>query len=182
VTREQQIQAALRLLAPEPERRADCERDINRALNIIEREANAGGNLTKKHKKALRSLEGALRRTVAARRALERHWTTEFGGEHLPPLALDEWIAYCQQQCALPRPRRFRRTANPKYHAVDQAERLLRDWGQQDRISVTRRGRWARLAAVLYGDRRADLYNHLQRYRPFIHPSMTLRRLKTGLE
>jgi hypothetical protein len=182
MTREQQIQDSLRLLAPTPERRDECEREIKRALDIIKLESTTGVIGSKQHKLAIRDFEKALRRVKTARRNLigpERGWTEEGDDEDLLPLGLDQWIAYCEEERARPRPQSFRRAGNPKYQAVYWAQILLRNFGHQ--AGKTRGGEWAQLAAILYGKPDADLYSILLRFRPFIRPSLH-RRPKTGSE
>jgi hypothetical protein len=173
------MQSALRLLAPPPERRDECERSINMALDVINREATAAAVGSKKHKAALRRLQDSLRRAEIARRKLlgpEREWSERgHADEGLPPLALAPWMAYCERQLPWPRPRSFRRS-DRKYHAVERADCLLQDWGHP--AGITRGGKWAKLAAVLYGDPQADLFGIMRRLRVrrFIFPSRLIHR------
>ena len=136
MTREQQIQSALELLAPELDRRDECERSINSALDIINLETDHGVIGTKRHKLALERFKKTLRKAEDARNKLlgpERAWTIEGNGEYLLPLPFEQWIAYCEQQLVSRRPRlgASRRTANRKYHAVYWARSLLHDWGHR---------------------------------------------------
>jgi hypothetical protein len=187
VTRDVQIQSALELLEPQPDRRDECERDVKRALRIIKLETTAGVVGSKKYKIALRSFQKVLERAEAARKkliGLERMWTEEGDDEDLLPLGFNQWIAYCERQLG-PQPRRRvhdRRAGNPKYLAADWAKDLLVHWGHE--ASIRRGGRWARLAAVLYGDPEADLYHVLSWFRRprVMRPSLSYRRPRTGSE
>jgi hypothetical protein len=187
VTRDVQIQSALELLEPQPDRRDECERDVKRALDIIKLETTAGVVGSKKYKIALRSFQKVLRRAEAARRnliGLERMWTEEGDGDDLLPLGFNQWIVYCERQLG-PQPRRRlhdRRAGNPKYLAAYWAKDLLLHWGHE--ASIRRGGRWARLAAVLHGDPEADLYHVLSWFRRprVMRPSLSYRRPRTGLE
>jgi hypothetical protein len=169
VTREQQIHAALRLLAPEPARRSACQSDIEEALKRIARDTSRMVVGSKAHKEALMRFVADAKRLEAARKGLlgpQREWT-EQGIKEVPSLApvLSAWIVFGERQLARLRPRGpARGVASPKYHAVRQARRLLGKWGR-GRLSKTRGGPWHRLAAVLHGDARADLFYHLQTYR-----------------
>jgi hypothetical protein len=171
MTRDQQVHAALRLLNPDPERRDECERAINEALDWIARQTLVGQIGSKRHKAALAKFHAALRRTELARNALlgpERQWT-EAGHADLPALPLSPWIEFCEQQLAQPRTRWGRKFANARYYAAWEAKSLLQQWSRR-RISQTRGGPWAKLAAILHGQPRADLFRTIQRFRPHILP------------
>lgn len=190
VTPDLQIQSALGLLTPQPDRRDECERDVKRALDIIKLETTAGVVGSKKYKIALRSFQQVLERAEISRKnliGLELMWTEEGDGEDLLPLGFNQWIAYCERQLG-PQPRRrlhdihARRAGNPKYLAAYWAKDLLVHWGHE--ASIRRGGRWAKLAAVLYGDPEADLYHVLSWFRRqrVMRPSLSYRRPRTGSE
>jgi hypothetical protein len=168
VTREQQIRAALRLLAPEPSHRADCEGFIGYILDIIDRVAVAGLAGSKKHRIAVERFEAALRRVAGARSALaevdlagrfEEKPHLKFFTVSPPELDFEPWLNWCEQRLALlPQPSQLSREAL----AVQWAAALLRQFRQP--LNKTRRGKWARLAAILAGEPTADLFHYLRTY------------------
>jgi hypothetical protein len=162
VTRDQQVQAALRLLSPDPERREECERAINEALDWMARETHDAILSTRKYKAVLERYRKALARLELERNALLQ---LERGIGSAPPLDLNPSKMYCDAQLRQPPARLALRLANPKYYAAWQARNLLQEWSRR-RITKTRGGPWAKLAAILYGDQRADLFRNIQGFRP----------------
>ncbi len=48
--------------------------------------------------------------------------------------------------------------------AVENAYDLLTQWRGDEKLVTTRRGKWWRLAAILYGDPDADLFRYLRTF------------------
>ena len=171
MTRDQQIRKALELLAPPRHERAECQRDIEIALNMVERGAGAARPFqvagSKKGKAGLRRYCTALRRLRIAYRTLDpaiRPWfslaeTAYVSGK---PTVIDREISMAEtflaQRSSFPR-----RDASRNKVAVKVANHLLNWWGH--RASVTRGGKWEKLAKILTGDRAIDLFDHLRGFK-----------------
>jgi hypothetical protein len=166
VTRAEQISAALGLLAPPADRLEACRRHIDWALDIIASAGRAAEH-AKVPEKARRTYTDALRRVQTATRAhiraggsvalspalidsavnLNNHWEKGWGRRHEgwspPPLTIKADTA------------------------VALALQLLNEYDGVIKISRSPGpgGSWFRLAAVLYGDRRTDLFRRLRAFK-----------------
>lgn len=157
MTLDDQIREALSLLTPKEEDRGECRERIFDALNVINIEvANREHPRTYVSKEAKLTLEqfcAALKRARDIRNKLPPMMNMV----SFSSLDLDGYIATCEEYLAVPSgpPRRqaFRQRA-----AVIEARDLLMYYGK--RPTTTRLGAWHKLSAILFGDKRADLYHH----------------------
>ena len=178
MTRDQQIRKALALLAPPSRHRAECLRDIELALDRMERGTAAARSFrvagSKKGKAGLKRYCAALRRLRHAHYALDpalRPWfslaeTAYVAGK---PTVIDREIAIAEAFLAQPS-RPPRRDASRNKAAVAAAYDLLDWWGHK--TVVTRSGKWAQLAKVLAGDQAVDLFDHLREFKRRPSPSI----------
>jgi hypothetical protein len=167
VTRDQQIRKALRLLAPPPGRRAECEHDIGLALDRVKRGFAAARSfraaVSKKGKAGLRRYSAALRRLRSACNSLDP--------------AIRPWLslALCMKAIDLEREIKMaealldqrgpppRRDGGRNKIAVAAAHDLLEWWGHK--AAVTRGGKWAELAKILTDEPALDLFDHLRNFK-----------------
>jgi hypothetical protein len=178
VTREQQIAAALRILAPTTEREL-CRVQITEALDIIEKADKSHRLSTPAHSKATakawRSYNAALRRLKAARAELDRAgWQGPDPGLFLKADYIEDALAYTDPDLE-PWKYDFDRPRETKAHSAARLARWLLDrWGVG--TSVARNSPWSRLAAALYGDPKADLFRQMRtvRRRALVRPAKTL--------
>jgi hypothetical protein len=147
MNRERQIRAAVKLLGRGLE-------EIELALVAIEYENNQRAlgkeQQAKKFKRALRTMLSALRRARTARDRLP--WdiqTFEF-------VELENYEERCEQLLAAAPTAKPKRDEFKKRLAVREAQELLRVHGYKP--VTTRKGKWCRLAAILYGNLSANLY------------------------
>ena len=177
-TRDQQIREALKLLAPPPRDRIECQHDIELALKRVERGAAAARSFrvasSKKGKAGLMRYCAALRRLRNSYNALDpaiRPWFSlaEIAYVAGNPTVIDREIAIAEDFLATPSPPP-RRDASRNKVAVAAAYDLLNWWGQ--RAPVTRGGKWAQLAKILTGDMTIDLFHHLRESRRRPGPSI----------
>jgi hypothetical protein len=178
MTRDQQIRKALELLAPPPRQRAECQHEIELALDWVERGAATARSFrvagSKKGKAGLRRYCAALRRLRNAYNGLDpaiRAWfslaeTAYVAGK---PTIIDREIARAEMFLDRPSPPP-RRDATRNKAAVAAAYHLLEWWGHK--AAVTRGGKWAQLAKILIGDQTVDLFDHLREFKRLPHPSI----------
>jgi hypothetical protein len=161
VTLEQQVSAALRILDPPPTERERCRLQINYALAIIsKREETIQLSSFVKSKRltgAWRAVHKAARRMKAALDALKRAgWGYP---HHIDEPALNLLIDY-----SAPENEYWKfvpiSPETKAYSAARLAYLLLDRWGIN--VTLTRKGPWARLAAELYGDPKADLFRQMR--------------------
>jgi hypothetical protein len=171
VTRDQQILKALELLAPPPRDRAEYQHDIGLALDRVENGAAAARSFrvagSKKGKAGLRRYCAALRRLRAAYNALDpaiRPWFSLAEIAYIvgKPTVIDREITMAEAFLAQPS-RSPRRDASRNKVAVEVANHLLDWWGHK--ASVTRGGKWEKLAKTLTGDLTTDLFDHLREFK-----------------
>jgi hypothetical protein len=166
------------LLAPRPHQRAECQHDIIVALDRVEHGAAAARSFrvagSKKGRVGLRSYLAALGRLRAAYRALDpaiRPWFSLAETAYIVgmPTIIDREIE--RAEAFLSRPTSSpRRSADRNKLAVAAAHDLL-DWWSY-RTTVTRGGKWERLARILTGDLTIDLFDHLRNYKRRPDPSV----------
>jgi hypothetical protein len=169
-TRDQQIRKALEVLRPPPRQRAECQHDIELALDMVEQRAAAARAFrvasSKKGKAGLKRYYAALRRLRNAYRSLDpaiRLWfslveTAYISGK---PTVVDREITMAE--VFLAQPSVSRRDATRNKVAVGVASYLLDWWGRK--ASATRGGEWEKLAKVLTGDPTIDLFDHLREFK-----------------
>jgi hypothetical protein len=166
VTPAEQVRKALELLAPSPDRRDECRRDIEHALDRVNGLAATAFKIfgSKQGKAELRRYANALRRVRAAFQNLDpaiRYWFSLSEIAHVAgvPTHIDQEIA--KAETFLERPSLSR--ARQHKAAVAAAHDLLGWWGHK--IATTRSGEWARLAGILAGDQAVDLFDLLRAHR-----------------
>jgi len=171
MTINQQIRKALELLAPSLGDRAECQHDIEVALERVERGTAAARSFrvagSKNGKAGIIRYYAALRRLRAAYASLDpaiRPWFSFAETAHVAgkPTIIDREIARAEMFLDRPSPPP-RRDATRNKAAVAAAYDLLEWWGQK--ASVTRGGKWAQLAKILTGDQTVDLFDHLRDFK-----------------
>jgi hypothetical protein len=160
VTREEQITAALELLAPQPPDRDECLHDVGVALDRVEFGAAAARSFkvagSKEGRGKLQSYLAALRRVKIAYGALDpviRPWFS------LPQADIDREIVIAADFLARPSRRSGGSDASRNKAAVRVARDLLGLWNHK--VPCTRGGEWAQLSAILAGDQDLDLFDHM---------------------
>jgi hypothetical protein len=154
VTRKQQIKEALALLDPPPPEHEDCRRDIERKLDhMIEVSRAVKYAATKK---SMRAYSAALRKMQKA----SRNHTRAGGALTLRAGGIDQAVATDEAwlRCWQPPSRWLKHK-----EAVFAAYKLLDRWNQHG-IVVSSTGTWHRLSAILFGDKRVNLYRHLRAF------------------
>jgi hypothetical protein len=171
VTRDQQIRKALGVLRPPAGQRAECQHDIELALDIVEQRARAARSFrvvnSKKGRAGLKRYHAALRRLRNAYQSLDpaiRPWfslveTAYISGK---PTVVDREITIAEAFLARPAAPP-RRDASRNKVAVGVASYLLDWWG--GKASATRGGEWEKLANILTGDLTIDLFDHLREFK-----------------
>ena len=171
LSRDQQIRKALEVLKPPPTQRAECQHDIELALDMVEQRAAAARSfrmaVSKKGKAGLKRYHAALRRLRIAYRSLDpaiSPWfslaeTAYISGK---PTVIDREITMAEAFLARPS-LSPRRDASRNKVAVQVANHLLDWWGPK--ASVTRGGKWEKLAKILTGDLTIDLFDHLREFK-----------------
>ena len=170
VTRDQQIRKALELLAPSPRERGECQYEIGLALDRVGRGAAAARSFrvanSRKARRDCRRYRAALRRLQNAYNSLDpaiRPWfslSEGYAAEKLTVIARE--IAKTKAFLDWPSPT-LRRDASRNKAAVAAAHDLL-EWRDQ-KVTVTRGGKWARLAQILAGDPPVGLFDHLREFK-----------------
>jgi hypothetical protein len=168
MTRDEQIAEALTLLAPPPAQEAECEHEIRMQLKRIKNAAafaqscRAAGS---KKKSGLATYYAALRRLRSASSSLDpaiKPWFSFADPAYSTGKALEKEIA--KAEVFLNRPSaRPRRHASLTKVAVAAAYELL-VWSNHE-PTVTRGGKWERLARLLAGDLNIDLFEHLREFK-----------------
>jgi hypothetical protein len=168
-----QFKDALKKIAPDPERRKQCEYDLAEALRLIDSETrfNKSRLTPAKHKKLLQNLATTLRRAVKLA-ARERQ---ELGTPRRTPWDsriddLKRWLKETEKEAdnvskyeigkGAPR-RDTARTA-----AVLQACNLLEKYGSPP--TLYHDGPWHDLAKILLGNDRADLFDYMKVHRQIV--------------
>ena len=157
MTRSEQIAQALKVLIPPANKLAECRRHIEHALDIMA--ATMRGVAAIKAQRAAdrqsgRAYYAALERVLATSKA----YACVGGALAIPIAPLQRAVKFAAKwrvgfSQALPR------GAIAERQATALAYNLLRQW---DRPALkTRKGAWHKLAAILLGDRDADLFRHL---------------------
>jgi hypothetical protein len=185
--REKQIAAALKLCAPKPHEREACRTHVEKALDVLDSADRVVDRYAKVTKKAINAEFDRVHRSRAAAAAHAARGVPlatrppdnriviiargKNGKIKLPDDAKLYRVPDVRMRAIL---MDWSRRWNPpsrwlkhKY-AVGLAHDLLKEWKPDD-IVVSRKGRWHRLAAVLFGDPKAvlsddpkvNLYRHL---------------------
>jgi hypothetical protein len=161
MARQEQVEAALKLIDPPPDRRDQCRGHIEYMLG----EASDDLKRARAGAKEWKAYHLALRRLLVTHDRLE---ATGWGG----------WIerAAIERAIDATTPEQYRRerarseayadfAGSEQACAVALAHDLLTQWwNNDDLITTTRKGPWWRLSAILYGDPDADLYRYLRAF------------------
>ena len=171
VSRNQQVRKTMELLAPPPDRRDECQRDVGVALDRVEHGAAAARSFrvggSKKGKGDLRRYLAALRRLQQAYNSIDpaiKPWFSLVEIAYIPGKAtvIDREIAKAETFLNRPSPPP-RRDASRNKAAVAAAFDLLGWWGHK--ATVTRGGKWAQVTKILAGDEATDLLDHLREFK-----------------
>lgn len=159
-THQERVAEALALLAPAPERLADCWRDIVSKIYQIERLVEM-------------RTEGKASRTKPGKEALQRYLTAlanlrsayEGLGDLRPWFSLNgEWLEHDfikASDLLKAKPGAPKRSATRAKTAVPIACALLTRWGHKP--AVTRGGEWERLTKIL-ADTDASVFEHIRAF------------------
>ena len=164
MTRASRIQKAIKLLAPSPDRRDECLRDIEHALDRVEAAASFKVMTSKSGRGGLRAYANALRKLRAAYPKLgpNRPWfsLSEVAGIAGAPNHIDQQIELAEEflNQATSSSRAIQHKA-----AVRAANDLLKWWDHK--ATATRHGKWAQLAGILAGDESVDLFDLMRAHK-----------------
>ena len=156
------VQQAFALIKPKAVRRDACRYDVEEALIEIDRiglDSAVSRPRTKAAKKAAGRLAGALERVevVLKDRGLDTYIRICF-----PKAELSRWKLKCQELAKTTSGKLVRTNARKKRLAVGEASWLMDRYG--GRAVATKGSDFCRLAALLYGDAKADLTNQCRAY------------------
>lgn len=158
MTRDQQIRAALTLLAPKAVHRAACRDHIEAALDQIEMQLAGGRQPTKAQRRLVSSYLRLLERVDHQRGLLNFHWFVVGAFDDSQKFIAGQIKRAEEFLDVYKRPQH--RTAEHQRLAVKQAGQLCGIWGRQ-RPTHTKGGQWHKLAAILLGDPSLDLSRHM---------------------
>lgn len=157
------VSRALSLIKPKAELRDDCGEVVTTALIeiefIVEQDRATSRPRTKEAKKAAGRLASALERieVVLKDRSLDFYIKMFF-----PKAELLKWKLKCQELAKTTSGKLVRTNAYKKRLAVGDAYRLMTSYG--GRAVATKDSNFCRLAALLYGDPKADLHNQCRSF------------------
>jgi hypothetical protein len=179
MTRAQQIAKALALLAPPPAELEECKHEIGLALDLVKNNAasaQAFRAASSKNKGGLMRYYAALWRLRNAFNSLDpliRPWFSLADPAYATGKALEKEIAKAKEFLNRPSapPRRH---ASRNQAAVAAAYNLLA-W-RNKKASVTRGGKWDKLAKILAGDLTVDLFEHLREFKR--SPGRTIEKIR----
>jgi hypothetical protein len=145
---------AMKLIGPMPERAAECERRLLYAIGAVTRAERIDNlptpakmrDVLTKRVETLRKIEkdAVHGRTFRDRARLERERLEEMTRRKVPLGS--------------------RRPSGAKFNAVRFAHDLLADFAKRP-PGLTRDGDWHELALILFGDRKADVFDYMQAFK-----------------
>jgi hypothetical protein len=167
VTKDQQIQEALKLLAPPAAEREECLHEIHLALGRVENfTALARSSRASRSKKGgLLPYHAALRRLLRAFDSLDpaiKPWFSLAHPAYTTRARIEAEIAKIEAFLKQP-PAPPRRDGSRNKAAAAAAYDLLTWRGHN--ATVTRGGTWEELAQILAGDLTVDLFEHLRKFK-----------------
>ena len=180
MTRDQQIRKALKLLAPPAAEREECRHEIRLALDRVENfTASARSSRASRSKKkgGLPRYHAALRRLLNAFDFLDpalKPWFNLAPG-FTTRTTIEAEIAKAESILAQPSAPP-RRDGSRNKAAVAAAYDLLTWRGHN--ATVTRGGRWEKLAQILADDLTVDLFDHLRKFKQ--NPRMIVEKVRLG--
>jgi hypothetical protein len=149
MTRDQQLHAAAELLG-----HPDDMSDVHSAIIIVNVAKSTKHLYSKNAKRKLIAYIAALRRLAAADTSLRSIPYQQLWVPFIPAKIVNEHLAKCQQQLAAwPKKSGTKGDIERRRLAALMARHLL-----GGRATTTRRGKWCRLAAILFGDPNVDLF------------------------
>jgi hypothetical protein len=180
MSRDQQIRKALQLLAPPAAEREECRHEIWLAFDRVERFTASARSFRagrSKKKGGLLRYHAALRRLLIAFDSLDpalRPWFNLAPG-FTTRTAIEAEIGKAESILAQPSapPRRD----GSRNQAAAKAAYDLLTWRGHD-ATVTRRGRWEKLAKILAGDLTVDLFDHLRKFKQ--NPGLSIEKVRLG--
>jgi hypothetical protein len=182
MTREEQVRAILKVLAPSSRDRAECWADIEAALDIVASRVKAVGAHrvfgSKEGKLGLRRYRNALRALKAAYAALDPSIAPWFSSAETAQIAgrqtmIDRELKLVEEFIAKKSPGP-RRDAITKKAAVAAAHDLL-EW--RGRKASTTRGALEETVAKLLADDQSDLHDHMRAFR--LSRALGVKKIKT---
>ena len=162
LTHDQQMRQALNVLKPPQDAHAQCESDIEAALDVIEWDGLDPRPNSAKIRKVVKPLLAALQRCKYAYNALfaidEAHaheLMRDAPDLNVHIATYQEWLSE--------RPGKPRRAAVKQRCAVKEAHALVLKYCKSKKEhSKTRDNAWHKLSAILVGDDKLDLFNHMR--------------------
>jgi hypothetical protein len=159
---------ALKIIAPDASRRAECERGLVEALRTIEDAARVekSEQAAAEQRKLLQQLAKTLRRAIKLAGQARREeykprptpWDSRIDGLKCFLMETENAADYCSRfEVSKGAPRR----SNTRIAAVWQAYILLEKYGKRP-PGFSREGPWHKLARVLLGNQQADLFDYMQ--------------------
>jgi hypothetical protein len=158
--RAEQIHKALELLAPVPDQRDECRRSIEHALGVMDSTTRTAAVIKAQrtaNRQTGRAYHAMLERMLTASKAHARA-----GGALAIPIPDLERVVESATEWDAKFARALPRGAIAKRQATALAYNLLRQWDRP--TPTTRGGAWHTLAAILIGDRGADLFRQLREF------------------
>jgi len=163
MTPEARLEAAMKLLRPTPEEREFCEQQVTSAISAVDadkRQTQHEKNVASKHARMdLKAYRQALKRAQRAFWNLPDGMRQKIGLlAALEQTALPDFaalIAVCDRASPSQLPLR---ADFDRYSAATWAWNVLASMGEQP--TVTRGGKWAKLAAIVYGVKNADFFHY----------------------
>jgi hypothetical protein len=157
-----EVRNALNVLKPSQRNRAAAEKDIQSIhfmLQMIDL-SDSDESTKKKHRVAVRRLIDAL---LKVRSAVETAAKLDAFYSVFDVDSLDAEIARCEERLAQPKQPKQRQADNQKA-AVKAAYLLISKYGDPKQLRLTRGNIWYQLAAIIYGNPKIDLFNHMRTY------------------
>lgn len=176
MTKDQQIERALKLLAPPAAQREECRHEIRLALDRVENfTALARASRASRSKRGgVPRYNAALRRLLSAFDSLDPAMKL-FSLGHPTRTKIEAEIARTNEFLNQP-PAPPRRDGSRGKAAAAAAYDLLTWRGYN--ATVTRGGRWEKLAKILAGNLSVDLFEHLRKFKQ--SPGMIIEKVRLG--
>jgi hypothetical protein len=165
-----QFKKALKIIAPDPQRRTECEYNVATALWLVELAAKMSVRTPVQHMILLRRLAKRLRADIdLAAKAIPPEYQIRRGKDSWIAEELKRHLAETEQaiNCNSKRVRKgSKRLSHARSVPVDEAYSLLKRYSK--RPGYSREGPWITLARVLFGNEQADLFDYLKRSFPYL--------------
>ena len=168
----EQIQEAVKLIAPDGSRKAQCEDDVAHRLSMWGFDGATKDALlklpAKRERQAVERMRAAVVRVKVAAKAVPRRGQIHGPGmghywSQLEPL-LDAYVERCDRALAV-KAGPPKRNATKQRWAAEQACTLMRQYHSDAKFNASRNGPFVKLAAVFYGEDGTDLTRYCQQAR-----------------